>query len=327
MNQTYDPFLESVPLKRVRRTAPRGPVMGTAIVLERAVGEPVVVAAGQRIPEAHLGNYTFLHRIDVGNRAVGATFDSPSADPSFPFTVTVTFGCQVVDPVVVVRDGIRDMAGALHAWLAGQIRPVSMRYDATRPADAELAIMSTLSGAYQPDGLRLSGFAVAVATDDVADFVTAQRELRVLEMRREGMRPVARGGRDEMLAHVMALSDGDPTPLLDREQEAKETSARNSLDALATLMGSERVEEFNRVRIADKAMSEFFPGGDAAPGAKRPGIRDRIERKRRTIEAGDVTAIDAEVVPAEPEVAPEKDDQKPAARPSRIRGLRRTEGG
>jgi hypothetical protein len=302
--------------------------MGTALVLERAVGKPVVVTAGQRIPEAHFGNYTVLHRVDVGNRAVGATFDSPSADHSFPFTVNVSFGCQVVDPVVVVRDGIRDMAGALHAWLAGQIRPISMRYDATRPTEAELAIRSALGGAYQPDGLRLSGFAVAVTTDDVADFVTTQRELRVLEMRRDGMRPVARGGREEMLAHVMALSDGDPTPLLDREQEAREASARNSLDALATLMGSDRVEEFNRARIADKAMSEFFPGGDSAPG-KRPGIRDRIERKRKAIDSGDVTAIDAEVVPAAPdapEAKPGTDDQKPAARPSRIRGLRRTEG-
>lgn len=322
MNQTYDPILETEPLKRVRRSAPRGPAMGSTLVLERAVGEPVVVKAGQRIPEAHFGNYTVLHRVDVGNRAVGVTFQSPSADPSFPFTVAVSFGCQVVDPVVVVRDGIRDMAGALHAWLAGQIRPISMRYDATRPAEAELAILSALGGAYQPDGLRLSGFAVAVTTDDVADFVTAQRELRVLEMRRDGMRPVARGGRDEMLAHVMALSEGDPTPLLDREQEAKEASTRAQLEMLTKLMSSDKVEEFHRARIADKAMAEFFPGAESTPG-KRPGIRDRIERKRKAIESSDVTAIDAEVVPAEAE----KDDQKPAARPSRIRGLRRTEGG
>lgn len=321
MNLTYNPILESVPLKRWRSSAPRGPVIGTALVLERAVGTPVVVLAGQRIPDAHFGNYTVMHRVSVANQGVGLTFATPSADPAFQFTVTVSFGCQVTEPVVVVRDGIRDMAAGLSAWLAGQVRPVSMRYDPTRPAEAEMAIVSALSGAYHPDGLRLSGFAVAVATDDVAEFVTAQRELRVLEMRREGMRPVAHGGRDEMLAHVMALSGGDPTPLLDREQEAKESSAKAQLDALATLMGSERVEEFNRARIADKAMSEFFPS-ELSPGTKRPGIRDRIDRKRRTIEAGDVTAIDAEVVAPKSEPAPEKNEPDPGVRPSRIRGLR-----
>jgi hypothetical protein len=338
VNQTYDPLLESVPLKRLRAAAPRGPAMGTALVLERAVGDPVVVAAGQRIPDAHFGNYTVMHHVDVANRAVSTTLVTPSADNAFPFTVAVSFGCQVTDPVVVVRDGIRDMAEALRAWLAGQIRPISMRYDVLRPTDAEMAIASALGGTYHPDGLRLSGFAVAVTTEDTGEIVTAQRELRVLEMRREGMRPVARGGRDEMLAHVMALSDGDPTPLLDREQEAKESSARASLDALATLMGSDRVEEFNRARIAEKAASEFFPGGEPLFSGKRPGIRDRIERKRKVIESGDVTAVDAEIVPtkpagAEPPAKPTTESEPPkndnpggnGARSSRIRGLRRKE--
>jgi hypothetical protein len=345
VNQTYDPILESITLKRWRTSAPRGPVMGTAIVLERSAGAPVVVTAGQRIPDAHTGNYTLLHRVDVANRGIGCTFVTPSADPAFPFTITVTCGCQVTDPVLVVHDGVRDMAGALQAWLVGQIRPISMRHDALRPSAAEQAITSALHGAYPPDGVRLSGFAVAVTTNDVAEIVTAQRELRVLEMRREGMRPVAHGGREEMLAHVMAMTDGDPTPMLDREQEAKENSTKASLLALSALMGSDKIEEFNTTRISDKVMSEFFPG-DPLLGGKRPGIRDRIDRKRKAIEA---PAIDAGVTPGTPADdrdatprrpekpsaespgrPPGKADPRPAdtaARPSRVRGLLRHEDG
>jgi len=344
VNQTYNPILESLSLKRLRASAPRGPVMGTAIVLERAHGEPVVVTAGQRIPDAHTGNYTLLHRVDVANRGIGCTFTTPSADASFPFTVTVTCGCQVTDPVATVRDGIRDMADALRSWLVGQIRPISMRYDALHPADAEVAISSALQRAYSPDGVRLSGFAVTVTTQDVAEIVTAHRELRVLEMKREGMRPVAHGGREEMLAHVMATTGGDPTPILDREQEERENNTKASLLALSALMNSEKVEEFNASRITDKVMGEFFPGAEPLFGGKRPGIRDRIGSKRKAIEAGDATAIEAEVVPGKPADAappepaepsrpapadarndgPNDDGPKPA-RPSRVRGVLRRE--
>lgn len=347
MNQTYDPILESIPLKRWRASAPRGPVMGTAIVLERMHGEPVVVTAGQRIPEAHTGNYTLLHRVDVANRAIGCTFTTPSADASFPFTVTVTYGCQITDPVLTVRDGIRDMAEALRGWLVGQVRPISMRFDALHPADAEVAISTALQRAYSPDGVCLSGVAVAVTTQDVAEIVTAHRELRVLEMRRDGMRPVAHGGREEMLAHVMATTGGDPTPMLDREQEERENNTKASLLALSALMSSEKVEEFNASRITDKVMGEFFPGVEPLVGGKRPGIRDRIGHKRRAIEAGDATAIEAEVVPGGPGEAPaqkpvepsrfdavggpRKDKAKPAdtsgTRPSRVRGVLRREDG
>lgn len=346
MNNTYDPILESIPLKRLRVGAPRGPVMGSAIVLERASGDPVVVHAGQRVPDARLGNYTLLHRVDVANRAIASTFVTPSADAQFPFTVTVSYGCQVTDPVLIVRDGVHDMASALSGWLAGLIRPISMRYDALHPTEAEMAIVSALQRAYAPDGVRLSGFTVAVNTKDVAEIVTAHREARVLEIRRESMRPVAKGGREEMLAHVMATTGGDPTPILDREQEERENTTKASLLALSALMGSDKVEEFNATRISEKVMSEFFPGGDPLFGGKRAGgHRDRIAHRRKAIDAGD-TAIDAEVVPGKTSESAEaknpderrergekpsdadgrpKTGAKQGDQPSRVRGLLRRE--
>jgi hypothetical protein len=282
--------------------------------------------------------------VDVANRAISSTFTTPSADAQFPFTVTVSCGCQVTDPITVVRDRVHDMAAALGGWLIGLIRPISTRYDALHPTDAETAIVSALQRAYPPDGVRLFGFTVAVNTKDVAEIVTAHREARVLEIRRESMRPVAKGGREEMLAHIMASTGGDPTPLLDREQEERENSTKASLLALSALMGSDKVEEFNASRISEKVMSEFFPGGDPLFSGKRAGgHRDRIANRRKTIEAGD-TAIDAEVVPgrtSEPTAGKRADertdkpagtdgrraDAKPAGQPSRVRGLLHREDG
>ncbi|WP_026421875.1 hypothetical protein [Actinokineospora inagensis] len=341
MNQTYDPVVESIPLKRLRAGGVRGPAMGTALVLERAVGDPVVVRAGERVPDARTGNYRVAHRVDVANRAVGTTFSSPSADSSFPFQVTVSCGCEIVDPVRVVRDGVRDMAAALQAWLTGQVRAVTMRFEPLRPANAEAAVVEALLRAYVPDGVRLTGFSVQVETSDVAEFLSTQRELRVLEMRRDAMRPVADGGRGEMLAHVMAMTGGDPTPMLDREQDAKEHSTNASLQALRALMGSEKMEEFNTSRISDTVMSEFFPGGNPLLGGKRSGIRDRLERKRKTIDgAGAVVEGEskptAETPPPTP-AAPPKGDKPvaerlaepapPEAKPSRVRGVLRSEDG
>jgi hypothetical protein len=356
MNQTYDPILESVSLRRIRKTAVRSPAIGTALVLERTVGEPVVVAAGDRVPDPRTGNYRTLHRVVVAKRTLGFTLIAPSSDPAFPFTVEISCGCQIIDPVPVVRDDVRDMAGALQSWLTALVRPVTVRYDALRPAEAEAEIMSRLHAAYLSDGLQLSGYTVKVTTRDVEGLVTAQRELRVQEMRRDAMRPVARGGREEMLAHVMAITDGDPTPLLDREQEAKESNTKASLLALSALMGSEKLEEFNTSRISEQVMTEFFPGGEPLLGRKRAGIRERLDRKRKAIDsaspaidaedpdpapAADPARVDKPVRAREPDASaagPAPADPKPPGsepsgaegerpRPSRVRGLLRREDG
>jgi hypothetical protein len=94
-------------------------------------------------------------------------------------------------------------------------------------------------------------------------------------MKRDAMRPVANGGRAEMLAHIMATNGGDPTSWIDREQDAKDGHTRAQLDALRVLMGAG--EEHNVARIGEQVMGTFF----GPEGGTRPGIRDRIERRSR----------------------------------------------
>ncbi|HEU5470841.1 MAG TPA: hypothetical protein VFV67_09325 [Actinophytocola sp.] len=291
MTQTYNPILDTAELPRVRIGAPlRSPAMGTALVLEPAIGDPLVIWSGQRVPEARLGNYRRMSVVDVSNHGLSFDVTAPSADPAFPFTVAVSLCCQIADPAAIVRDGIQDMTAALRQSLTRIVRDEAARFDVLNPAGPEAAIMAKLNDAYPVSAVRLSGFAVTVEAVDTAEIITAKRELRVQEMRRDAMRPVASAGRDEMLAHVMALTGGDPTPLLDREQESRDRSTQASLDALRVLMGSSKeLEEFNASRVSEQAMSAFFPGGEPLIGSSRGGIRDRLDRKiRGAIDSGRV---------------------------------------
>lgn len=298
--------------------------MGTALVLERAVGEPLVVRPGDRVPEARMGNYRRLYRVDIANRGLSFTLTAPSTDPTFPFSVTVSFACQITDPVVIARDTVRDMTAALRPSLTTVVRDAAAHFDVLQPAAAQAAITARLNSAAPASAVRLSGFAVTVDAEDTAEIVTAKREIRVQEMRRDAMRPVAGGGRDEMLAHVMAITGGDPTPLLDREQEAKERTTQASLDALRVLMGSPtKLEDFNTTRISEQAMGTFFGDGSLI-SAKRPGIRDRIERKSRGelgSGGGQVIEEGGSAGKAEPkQAAPAESPKEPDRPASRVRG-------
>ncbi|MFC0115520.1 hypothetical protein [Kibdelosporangium aridum] len=334
MNQTYDPIEETVELRRLRVGSPlRTPGMGSVLVLERSVGAPMVIGPGERIPERRLGNYTRMHVVNTRPKALSFTTDAPSVDPAFTFQVTVSFGCQVTDPVAIARDGVRDMTAALVPSLTAIIRSVACQYDVLDPAPVEAEIGTRLNGAYPVSAVRLSGFSVQVTPADTTEIVTAQREIRVQGMYRDAMRPVAKGGREEMLAHVMGLTGGDPTPWLDREQKAKDQQVQASLDALRALMNSgEPLPQFNTSQISEQAMESFFPG--SLNGSKRGGIRDRIARKTRgVIEGNSVVEGDSAAKPDDADdAAAAKADEKPESTAkngndqSRLRGTAKQTG-
>jgi hypothetical protein len=334
MTRTYDPLREITDLPRMRMKAIRPPAMGTALVLERSTGAPVVVSAGEPVPDAWSGKYRRMYVVDVATRALSFTEQVLSQDPAFPFSVTVSFGCQVDDPVLVARDNVRDMTASLRASLSSIVRTAAARFDVLHTAAAEAAITDMLDDARPPLAVRLSGFAVTVTAVDASEILTASGELRVQKMRRDAMLPVAEGGRNELLAQVMALTGGDPTPLLDREETARANSTQASLDALRALMGSTAPQEdFTNSRISEYAMNTFFPGGPPL-SPSREGLRGRIERRNqgaiggRVVEEGPAeespvppgagTSVDAAAVDA----AEAKPEQR--RRSGRLRGTAAT---
>jgi hypothetical protein len=284
VNQTYNPILETVDLRRVRLSAVRPPALGTALVLERPADTPVVVLPGKRVPNARTGNYSRLFRIDVATRGLSFTSTVPSDNTAFPFSVEVTFACQVTDPAVIARDNFQDMTGALAPPLTSIVRRVASYFNALNTSQAEAAITSELMATHSAPAVRLSGFAVRVTAVDAGHLISVARETVVGRMRHDAMKSVVDGGRDDLLAHTMAMNGGDPTPWLDREQDARDKRTNASLQALRALMGSsEQLEGFDKTEIAQHTLGTFFTNG--SPITPKGGIRDRIERKR--LGAGD----------------------------------------
>ena len=325
MSQTYDPILEVQALPRFRISPGlRGPAMGTALVLERALGIPVVVWPGERVPDARTGNYRRMYVVDVANRGLTFTVSAPSADPAFPFTVTVRFACRIADPVTVVQDGIRDMTAALAPSLTAIVRDVAARFDAMHPGGAEAEIVNRLGSARPSPIVALTGFTASVSMVDEEEIVTARRKIRVEEMKRAAMRPVASGTREEMLAHIMALADGNPMPMLDREAADREAHTRAQLDALRIITGDgDKLEEFSASDIRKQTLTEFF-GESAAIPSRRGSVRKHLESKSgKPHDAGSV--VEGNVPDGPSGDAPSGDKASPPPEsngrgPSRVRG-------
>ncbi|WP_410605725.1 hypothetical protein [Amycolatopsis sp. lyj-90] len=289
MSQTYDPILAVVQPRRLRVGAPlRGPSIGSALVLERLTGVPVVVWPTERVPDARTGHYRRIHHVDVANRGLELTVRAPSSDPAFPFSVTLRFSCRITDPVSIVKDNIRDVTAALAPSLSAIVRETASRFDVLHPSDAEAEIARRLTMAHPTSTVELTGFSASVEMVDTEEIVTDRRRNRVGEQSRTAMRPVANGGREEMLAHIMGMTGGNPMPLLAHEDERNDAETQAKLAALSILMGQGNdMEEFNTSEISKQALDEFYRGKDLFPVRPR-GVRERIGRSRAALKGGPI---------------------------------------
>src|SRR5438445_890500 len=90
MTDPSAPIKDISELRRLRVTAPiRSPGIGTALVLEPAVGEPLVILPGERVPDPRTGNYRRSFLIDMARYGLKLDVELPSRDPSFAFNATV----------------------------------------------------------------------------------------------------------------------------------------------------------------------------------------------------------------------------------------------
>lgn len=166
---TYDPILATA--------APRAtPRAGTALVLETALGERLVVLHGERVPDRHTAGYRRSHLVDLTPHGLELEAELPSQDRSFSFAATVSFTCQVTNPAMIATGGIRDLTAAIRPRLVKILRAVAQRYDVLDVAIAEAALNSALDRYYGNSAVRLGQFLVELETGDLS----ALHELRRL---------------------------------------------------------------------------------------------------------------------------------------------------
>ncbi len=344
MTITYNPILDVTDLPRLRVGSPiRSPGIGTALVLEQAKGEPLVLLPGARVPDPRMGNYRRSYVVDI--RQYGLRFDAelPSLDPSFSFPTTVSFNCQVLDPLVVVSNNIRDMTAAVRSSLIRVMRGIAQHYDVLDVTAAEMALNRALDGCHSGTGISLGGFLAEVDSGERSEIHTVRRETRIDEMKRAAMRPVVTGGQDEFIAQLLSKHEGDPTQLLGHRAAVKALEDDQRLEALRILTsGGEKVEASDTNRLRDDIFSQFLGGGHGL--GKDP--HRRLSRRSRV--AGSLAPARPNSagpdIPADPEKSdapavehpnhgypasrthadpPKVEDAGQQRKPSRVRGARK----
>ncbi|GAA1034736.1 MULTISPECIES: hypothetical protein [Amycolatopsis] len=318
MSQTYNPVLACEEVRRMRLGAPlRSPELGVAMVLERATGTPLVVNHGERVPDARTGNYRRMHLIDVATRGLSFTVLVASSDPAFTFRVTVEFACQVTDPVAIALNKVTDMTASLLPSLTSIARETAARFDVLEPAAASNAISARLNSARDSPTVRLSSYSVSVSMVDNEEFVTEQRKIRVRKLSFDAMRPIAGGTREDMLAHIMSIEDGDPMALLDRERADRAAEVKAQIDILRTLSGTD-MENFSASEVREQVLGQFFDRSKAVPG-KRRKLRDSLENRAKA-EIEEAKVVEGNVPPAKNTA---EDGAPSSKRASRLRGSMR----
>ncbi|MEC3975717.1 hypothetical protein [Amycolatopsis sp. H20-H5] len=318
-NVTYDPIREIVPLRRIRVFKPVAPPpLGTCLVLEPDEGPPLVIEAGQRVPEARLGHYKRAYVVDLGRYGLRLEERLPSADPAFQFTASVSFTCRVHNPAIIATRGVRDITAFVRLPMAKMMRAVSRSYDIGESNDAEAALNAQLETFTGDSAVQLGGYLVELeagggAARSSAEFHDTSREIRMDRMRRAPMSEVVSGGRDALRAQWLATHGGDPSELLEFEEANKAREAEQLLRAIGALSGDKAAEPFDTRDERRRLMSHLL--GESAEGRPKRGSL------RQSRIAGSLAGTSSKTSEKDSVAPPEENGQNEKDPPvSRLRG-------
>jgi hypothetical protein len=328
---TYDPILEVRDLPRYRVLRPVAPPqLGTALVLEQKDGAPLVIQAGDGVPEARLGHYRRAFVVDLGQYGLQLDEMLTSADPSFVFNCSVTFSCRVRDPALVVAHNIRDMTAAVRLPIVRIMHSVAHHYDISQFNQAQAALNHAL-GAYTGDAaIQLGSYLVELhvgggAPTSSAEYHDVAREARLDGIRRSEMSDVVARGRDELIAQWLIRNGGDPSALFAAETEAKHRESENLLAAMSILSSSDTdAEPFDTKEERRRLFGRFLDDHGGMAADDRPRRRrlsgSLASRPPEPVADGRSEGGPAGKAEAKTEEKP-ADSPSPEERKSRVRGV------
>ncbi|MGA6165842.1 hypothetical protein [Amycolatopsis magusensis] len=220
---TFDPILEVRRPRAVRLFAPiTPPKRGTALVLEPREGEPVVVDADGRVPDAWLGNYVRSWVVDLADHEVGFSEALPAEDPDLLFDAYVRGTCRVDSPVQVVRRRVRDAAATVRPALAGFLREIAAGYDIGDYADAEADLNAQLAYFTADPALHIGPCRVRLRIDPAVRGRAAhpRGRIRLGQMHRGALGRLLASGDPALAAQLLASVDAGRLPTMPRAAHA-----------------------------------------------------------------------------------------------------------
>lgn len=309
---TFNPIVEEFTPSLVRlMDRLKSPSIDTALVLEPARGEPVLVKSGEVVPGRFVGRYRRAVLIDLKTYQLAYSDEIPSADPAFAFFAQVVLNCQVTNPVEVMRSGIRDVTTALRPHLAKEMHRVVRRFDITDQHAATEALHDHLDRVRGGGGFELSDFYVTLTSD----YHSTNRDIRIEKVRRGAMREVVDGGHPELIAQHLLKNDNDPTALLAAEAEAADRDKDRMVD-IVRISGEDDSDPVDGREVRRRAFGKIL--GDPAMLKGTTEGRRRLSRREHLESRGDVPP--AAIAPPTAEPPPESGAPEPPRRVSRLRG-------
>ena len=283
MTRTYNPIVKctDVPARLFGSLKP-APELGTAVVLVRKAAEPIVMWHGQNLPSVRVGQHR-RYVVDVANRGISFQMRAASANPVFPFSVTVELACRVLNPYTIARDNIQDMTAALMPSLAREVRDTAARFDVLRPTDAARAIEQRLASAQPSGDVELTGYSVNVEPENTLGVVEAKQELSVQQLWRDELQGVSHGGPEEQMAQLLATNNGDVREVLDHIASERKADTEAKLKALQIAMGG-NLEDMDVADVQRNAFSNIF--GNNENGGRRETMRERLQRRNKGLLEG-----------------------------------------
>ncbi|AXB45849.1 hypothetical protein [Amycolatopsis albispora] len=207
---TFDPILEVRRPRAVRLFAPIPPPRrGTALVLEPREGEPVVVDADGRVPDAWLGNYLRSWLVDLADHELAFTESLPAEDPDLAFDAEVRCTCRVDSPGQVVRRRVRDVAATVRPALAAFLRDITAAYDIDAYADAEADLNAQLEFFTADPALHIGPCSVRLHVDPAVRGRAGHPggRLRLGQMHRGALGRLVTSGDPALAARLLAGVD------------------------------------------------------------------------------------------------------------------------
>jgi hypothetical protein len=280
MTRTYNPILEreDVPRRWFRSSMP-GPELGTAMVLVRTAAEPIVIWHGQHMPTTRIGEHR-RYVIDVANHGISFEERAASANPVFPFAVTVELACRVLSPYTIARDNIRDITAALQPSLAREVRDTAARFEVLQPTEAARAIEKRLSSARPSPDVELTSYSVRVEPVNTQGYVEAKQELDVQQLWRTELKDVAEGSPEQQVLQLLAINNGDIREVLNYIANDREHDDAVKLQALQIAMGG-KMEDMDVADVQRNAFGSIFGGNGNGDGGRRESLRQKLERRNK----------------------------------------------
>ena len=182
----------------------------------------------------------FLSEVDMSYHLTRLVSNLPCKGDAFGFPAIVDLHWRVMDPIKVVRDGIRDLAAAMEGPILAELRPVTREFAVALSEEAEAAanrVLKSMPEVVVDFGIEAVAF-VQLRMDE-AERDRQRRDARVRHYRET----IASGDLDQF-ALRLAENPKDVAAVIELLIKERDTHRQDTVDFVTKLIESDAIERW-----------------------------------------------------------------------------------